>query len=109
LLDKYRANTLFGNIDQLLPVNEAFLNDLEKMIGPNGQKLVGGLGDVCLKHVCHRCFKCPNANRESNGSSEIRVNLNATSCITRKEKRPSASSKRRWLKEANPDLPPILR
>lgn len=52
LLDKYKVNTLFGNIDQLLPVNEAFLNDLEKMIGPNGQKLVGGLGDVCLKHVC---------------------------------------------------------
>jgi hypothetical protein len=51
LLDKYKAKTLFGNIDQLLPVSEAFLSDLEKMIGPNGQKLVGGLGDVCLKHV----------------------------------------------------------
>lgn len=54
LLDKYKAKTLFGNIDQLLPANEAFLIDLEKMIGPNGPKIVGGLGDVCLKHVCHR-------------------------------------------------------
>ncbi|CCA70680.1 hypothetical protein PIIN_04614 [Serendipita indica DSM 11827] len=68
LLDKYKAKTLFGNIDQLLPVNEAFLNDLEKMIGPNGQKLVGGLGDVCLKHFrdkkAFECYKLYYAKRE---------------------------------------------
>ncbi|PVF99989.1 hypothetical protein CPB86DRAFT_702137 [Serendipita vermifera] len=61
LLDKYKAKTLFGNIDQLIPVNEAFLHDLEKMIGPSGQRLVGGVGDVCLKHFRDkRAFDCYN-------------------------------------------------
>lgn len=49
----YQANTLFGNIDNLLPVNEAFLTDLEKMIIPNGHQAVGGIGDVALKHFKH--------------------------------------------------------
>lgn len=49
----YQANTLFGNIDYLLPVNEAFLTDLEKMIAPNGFQTVGGVGDVALKHFKH--------------------------------------------------------
>lgn len=35
----------------MLPVNEAFLVDLEKMIAPNGYNLVGGVGDVALKHL----------------------------------------------------------
>lgn len=46
----YEAKTLFGNIDNLLPVNEAFLTDLEKMVAPNGSRTVGGVGDVALKH-----------------------------------------------------------
>uniref|UniRef100_A0A0W0EZG9 DH domain-containing protein n=1 Tax=Moniliophthora roreri TaxID=221103 RepID=A0A0W0EZG9_MONRR len=50
ILPKYEAKTLFGNIDNLLPVNEAFLTDLEKMIAPNGSKTVGGIGDVALRH-----------------------------------------------------------
>ncbi|KAF5358949.1 hypothetical protein D9758_004743 [Tetrapyrgos nigripes] len=50
ILDKYEAKTLFGNIDNLLPVNEAFLTDLEKMCAPNGARTVGGVGDVALKH-----------------------------------------------------------
>ncbi|RXW25312.1 hypothetical protein EST38_g633 [Candolleomyces aberdarensis] len=50
ILPAYEAKTLFGNIDNLLPVNEAFLTDLEKMMAPNGVALVGGLGDVLLKH-----------------------------------------------------------
>ncbi|KAJ7590868.1 hypothetical protein C8J56DRAFT_934088 [Mycena floridula] len=48
------ARILFGNIDNLLPVNEAFLTDLEKMLAPNGAKTVGGVGDVALKHFKER-------------------------------------------------------
>ncbi|KAH9947218.1 hypothetical protein B0H21DRAFT_740140 [Amylocystis lapponica] len=46
ILPLYEAKTLFGNIDNLLPVNEAFLADLEKMETPRGP----GVGDVALKH-----------------------------------------------------------
>ncbi|KAF9481824.1 hypothetical protein BDN70DRAFT_875770 [Pholiota conissans] len=49
IIPAYEAKTLFGNIDNLLPVNEAFLTDLEKMSAPNG-KAVGGVGDVALRH-----------------------------------------------------------
>ncbi|KAI1796072.1 hypothetical protein LXA43DRAFT_988206 [Ganoderma leucocontextum] len=48
IIGPYEAKTLFGNIDQLLPVNEAFLADLEKMDRDgNGNP---GVGDVALKH-----------------------------------------------------------
>ncbi|KIY49377.1 hypothetical protein FISHEDRAFT_41844 [Fistulina hepatica ATCC 64428] len=50
LLPPYEAKTLFGNIDNLLPVNEAFFKDLEKMMASNGTRTVGGVGDVALKH-----------------------------------------------------------
>ncbi|KAJ4478292.1 hypothetical protein J3R30DRAFT_2885247 [Lentinula aciculospora] len=50
IISKYEATTLFGNIDSLLPINEAFLTDLEKMIAPNGYRVVGGIGDVALRH-----------------------------------------------------------
>ncbi|KAG6821575.1 hypothetical protein H0H93_000084 [Arthromyces matolae] len=50
IIPVYEANTLFGNIDNLIPVNEAFLTDLEKMLGPNGPRTVGGVGDVALRH-----------------------------------------------------------
>ncbi|KAF8622083.1 hypothetical protein AX15_007227 [Amanita polypyramis BW_CC] len=50
ILPAYEAKTLFGNIDNLLPVNEAFLTDLEKMMTPYGPKTVGGVGDVALRH-----------------------------------------------------------
>jgi hypothetical protein len=50
ILPPYEAKILFGNVDSLLPVNEAFLVDLEKMIAPNGPKAVGGIGDVALRH-----------------------------------------------------------
>jgi hypothetical protein len=50
ILPPYEAKTLFGNVDNLLPVNEAFLADLEKMVAPNGAKTVGGIGDVALRH-----------------------------------------------------------
>ncbi|KAG5716704.1 Rho guanine nucleotide exchange factor gef2 [Termitomyces sp. T112] len=51
IIPTYEANTLFGNIDNLIPVNEAFLTDLEKMLGPNGPRTVGGVGDVALHHL----------------------------------------------------------
>lgn len=53
LIPLYEANTLFANIDQILQVNEAFLHDLERMLAPNGERMVGGVGDVALKHVRH--------------------------------------------------------
>ncbi|KZT05600.1 RhoGEF-domain-containing protein [Laetiporus sulphureus 93-53] len=46
VLPLYEAKTLFGNIDHLLPVNQAFLEDLEKM----GREGGPGVGDVALKH-----------------------------------------------------------
>lgn len=45
ILGTYEAKAIFGNVDQLLPVNEAFLADLERM-EENGL----GVGDVALKH-----------------------------------------------------------
>lgn len=53
IIPPYEAKTLFGNIDQLLPVNEAFLADLEIMLSPDGHE-VGGVGDVALKHFKER-------------------------------------------------------
>ncbi|KXN89579.1 Rho guanine nucleotide exchange factor gef2 [Leucoagaricus sp. SymC.cos] len=50
IIPAYEAKTLFGNIDNLLPVNEAFLVDLEKMLVPSGSRTVGGVGDVALRH-----------------------------------------------------------
>lgn len=50
ILPSYEAKTLFGNIDNLLPVNEAFLTDLEKMLAPNGSRTAAGVGDVALRH-----------------------------------------------------------
>lgn len=55
IIKPYHANTLFANIDALIPVHEAFLEDLEQMLaemnkgGKNGSR-VGGIGDVALKH-----------------------------------------------------------
>jgi len=89
LLDKYKAKTLFGNIDQLLHVSEAFLSDLEKMIGPNGQKLVGGLGDVCLKHVRLRVI-LGNGFLTLDYSFAINEHSIATSCTMQNERK-------RWL------------
>ncbi|KAH7887610.1 hypothetical protein F5I97DRAFT_1861578 [Phlebopus sp. FC_14] len=50
ILFTYEATTLFGNIDNLLPVNEAFLDDLEKLVARDGSRRVGGVGDVALRH-----------------------------------------------------------
>ena len=37
IIPQYEAKTLFGNVDQIVPVNEAFLVDLEKMGAPGGR------------------------------------------------------------------------
>jgi len=55
IIKPYQANTLFGNIDALIPVHVAFLEDLNKMLaemndGGNSGSSVGGIGDVSLKH-----------------------------------------------------------
>lgn len=50
IIPAYEAKTLFGNVDNFLPVNEAFLADLEIMLSPNGHQVVGGVGDVALRH-----------------------------------------------------------
>lgn len=55
IIKQYHANTLFANIDDLIPVHEAFLEDLDEMLagmnedGRSGSS-VGGIGDVALKH-----------------------------------------------------------
>lgn len=53
LLLPYEAKTLFGNLDHLIPVNEAFLADLERMVSMEDND-VGGIGDVALKHFKER-------------------------------------------------------
>ncbi|KAI0065897.1 hypothetical protein BV25DRAFT_1821601 [Artomyces pyxidatus] len=50
IVPAYEAKTLFGNVDNLVPVNEAFLADLEKMVAPDGPHTVGYIGDVALRH-----------------------------------------------------------
>ncbi|VDB90118.1 unnamed protein product [Peniophora sp. CBMAI 1063] len=50
IIPAYEANTLFGNIDALLPVNEAFLADLELMMASDGPQTVGDIGDIALRH-----------------------------------------------------------
>ena len=50
IISLYDANILFGNIDNLLPVNEALLADLEMMVSPEGPQTVGFIGDIALRH-----------------------------------------------------------
>ncbi|CAE7058756.1 unnamed protein product [Rhizoctonia solani] len=55
IIDAYAAKTLFGNVDQLIPVSEAFLADLEAMLAGHGS----GVGDVAIKHFRDlRAFDC---------------------------------------------------
>ncbi|KAH8118741.1 RhoGEF domain-containing protein [Phellopilus nigrolimitatus] len=59
IIAAYEAKILFGNIDQLLPANEAFLHDLEQMAAPEGAEKVGGVGDIALYHLKDlRAFEC---------------------------------------------------
>ncbi|KAG8700981.1 hypothetical protein FRC09_005628, partial [Ceratobasidium sp. 395] len=55
IIDAYAAKTLFGNVDQLIPVSEAFLADLEVMLAGHGP----GVGEVSVKHFRDlRAFDC---------------------------------------------------
>ncbi|KAA1466780.1 hypothetical protein DENSPDRAFT_767026 [Dentipellis sp. KUC8613] len=54
IIPAYEAKTLFGNLDDLLPVNQALLADLEKMMLPDGPQTVGSVGDVVLRHFKER-------------------------------------------------------
>lgn len=64
IIPAYEAKILFGNVDQLLPANEAFLQDLETMLASSegsraGASTVGGLGDVALYHLKElKSFEC---------------------------------------------------
>lgn len=68
IIPAYEAKTLFGNIDVILPANEAFLADLELMMNPTGPSTFGGIGDVALKHIrdlrAFDCYKQYYAKRE---------------------------------------------
>lgn len=59
IIPAYEAKVLFGNIDQIVPSNEAFLRDLEQMMTPSGPRTIGGVGDVALHHFSKlRTFDC---------------------------------------------------
>lgn len=68
ILAAYEAKILFGNIDQLLPANEALLHDLELMATPTGAQTVGGVGDIALHHFqklkAFECYKQYYVKRE---------------------------------------------
>jgi RhoGEF domain len=88
IIPPYEAKTLFGNIDALIPANEAFLVDLEKMISPNGHRLVGGIGDVALKHV-GRFIRASQTQADTSHlhSSKSSKHSIVTGCITRSERK----------------------
>ncbi|OBZ70183.1 Rho guanine nucleotide exchange factor gef2 [Grifola frondosa] len=46
IVGPYQSNTMFGNVRNLLPVNKAFLEDLELLNSVNGP----GVGDVARRH-----------------------------------------------------------
>ncbi|KAL5529987.1 hypothetical protein ACEPAF_6244 [Sanghuangporus sanghuang] len=68
ILGLYESRTLFGNIDYIVPANEAFLHDLEQMMSRNGVQTVGGIGDVALRHFKElqnfECYKGYYTRRE---------------------------------------------
>ncbi len=77
IIPPYEAKTLFGNIDQLLPVNEAFLADLEKMDENRGP----GVGDVALKHFkklkgfeCYRQYYAKHEEVQKLFEREVKKN-----------------------------------
>lgn len=50
ILPLFDAKILFGNIDSILPANEAFLKDLERMLASQGTIGYEGVGDIALRH-----------------------------------------------------------
>lgn len=55
IIPQYEANTMFGNLDNIISANEAFLSDLESMLSRSGMKDASGIGDVLLRHVGPLC------------------------------------------------------
>jgi hypothetical protein len=70
IIDAYAAKTLFGNVDQLIPVSEAFLADLEVMLSGHGP----GVGDVAIKHV-------RSQSEITFNSSSFKVTVPRLSCV----------------------------
>ncbi|KZP00238.1 hypothetical protein CALVIDRAFT_533882 [Calocera viscosa TUFC12733] len=68
IIPMYEANTLFGNIDAIVPANESFLRDLETMVFQNGYIGAERIGDIALKHFrdlkTFDCYKQYYAKRE---------------------------------------------
>ncbi|KZT60783.1 hypothetical protein CALCODRAFT_84865 [Calocera cornea HHB12733] len=68
IIPMYEANTLFGNIDVIVPANESFLRDLETMVFQNGYIAAERIGDIALKHFrdlkTFDCYKQYYAKRE---------------------------------------------
>lgn len=66
IIPAYEAKILFGNIDYIVPLNEAFLQDLEVLF--DSQRSDIGIGDVALKHFkdlhAFECYKQYYAKRE---------------------------------------------
>ena len=57
LLPPYEAKILFGNLDTIVPTNEAFLQDLESLSGCERGDV--GIGDIAIKHFQKlRSFEC---------------------------------------------------
>ncbi|RDX53766.1 hypothetical protein OH76DRAFT_1342147 [Lentinus brumalis] len=86
IIPPYEAKTLFGNIDQLLPVNEAFLADLEKMDENRGP----GVGDVALKHFkklkgfeCYRQYYAKHEEVQKLFEREVKKNSRFADYIER--------------------------
>ena len=95
LIPLYEANTLFANIDQILQVNEAFLNDLERMLAPNGERMVGGVGDVALKHVRPMLLSY-SLSTHRRTSFVISARLTAINNITASARKPRQFLSVRW-------------
>lgn len=105
IIHAYEAKTLFGNIDQLLPVNEEFLADLERMLGSQSYAL--GVGDVALKHVSVVHSRATPAS-DARKSSKKRKHLSATVTISQSVKTPNASLSKKYPKSRARALQDIL-
>ena len=97
IIPPYEAKTLFGNIDQLLPVNEAFLADLEKMDQDRGP----GVGDVALKHFktlkgfeCYRQYYAKHEEVQKLFEREVKKNARFADYIEVRRLLPIRQTKR---------------
>ncbi|KAI0722338.1 hypothetical protein C8T65DRAFT_600229 [Cerioporus squamosus] len=99
IIPPYEAKTLFGNIDHLLPVNEAFLADLEKMDQDRGP----GVGDVALKHFkilkgfeCYRQYYAKHEEVQKLFEREVKKNSRFADYIERVKYSTAADSRNKF-------------